>query len=60
MSSGTEFQMKEDYDWHGFNLIRSLVDEQLISKVGFVKHGMAEVMQLPGCLPFHHELCQRI
>jgi hypothetical protein len=45
---GNFLHFREDYDWNSFTAIKSLHEEGLIAKVGFVKKGMAEVLTRTG------------
>jgi hypothetical protein len=45
---GNFLHFREDYDWNSFLNIRSLHEDGLIAKVGFVKKGMAEVLASTG------------
>lgn len=49
---GNFLQMKEDYAWSSFELAKSLLEENDIQKIGFVKKGMAEIIKSAG-LPAH-------
>jgi hypothetical protein len=45
---GNFLHSKEDYAWESFRLVKSFTEEGQISKLGFVKLGMAEVMKTTG------------
>jgi hypothetical protein len=45
---GNFLQMREDFEWHIFKLILELYESGIFRKIGFVKKGMAEVMQKSG------------
>lgn len=45
---GNFLQTGEDYAWEGFRTVAQLCQNQAITKWGFVKRGMAEVMQSRG------------
>ncbi len=45
---GNFLHMREDYDWQIFKRILSLHQEGDLVKVGFVKQGMAEILQAAG------------
>jgi hypothetical protein len=45
---GSFLQAKEDYNWTGFQTILQLQKDGDVSKIGFVKQGMAEIMAKSG------------
>lgn len=45
---GSFFQSEEDYNWLAFNLVYKLCKDRLIHKWGFVKKGIAEVVNQMG------------
>lgn len=45
---GNFLQMRDNYEWTGLSLVKDLISEGKIARLGFVKQGMAEVMQAAG------------